>query len=110
METIERFEHGMCTFALSGRVDTEGAIELDRALQTAVSEGRYKIVLDMAEVLYISSAGLRTLADVVVKSRAGGGDLKLVALSPKVMRVFRIIGFDRFFSIYDGIEEALDDF
>jgi anti-anti-sigma factor len=75
-----------------------------------VSEGQHKMVLDMAEVRYICSAGLRTLADVFTKNREQGGDLKLVALNPKVLRVFRIIGFDKFFSVYDTIEAASADF
>jgi anti-anti-sigma factor len=68
------------------------------------------MVLNMAEVSYISSSGLRTLADVVTKNREAGGDLKLVAVSRKVLRVLRIIGFDRFFSLYDTLEEAIADF
>jgi anti-sigma B factor antagonist len=68
------------------------------------------MVLDMAEVRYISSAGLRTLADVLTRNRDAGGDLKLVALTPKVMRVFQIIGFDRFFSFYATVEAAIADF
>jgi anti-sigma B factor antagonist len=110
MNIIERAEDGITVFVLEGRVDTQGATELDGALQAAVSEGKTKMVLDMAEVSYISSSGLRTLADVVTKNRAAGGDLKLVAVSRKVLRVLRIIGFDRFFSMYDTLEEAVVDF
>jgi anti-anti-sigma factor len=110
MNITERVENGVSVFTLEGRVDTQGAREMDEVLQSAVSQGRYKMVLDMAEVSYISSAGLRTLADVVTKDREQGGDLKLVALSRKVLRVLRIIGFDRFFSVYDTLEEALADF
>jgi anti-anti-sigma factor len=68
------------------------------------------MVLDMAGVSYISSAGLRTLADVLTRNREAGGDLKLVALNKKVLRVLRIIGFDRFFSLYDTVEAAISDF
>ena len=50
------------------------------------------MVLDMAQVSYISSAGLGTLADVVTRNREAGGDLKLVGLNRKVLRVLRIIG------------------
>lgn len=110
MDIIERLENDITVFVLEGRIDTEGAVDLDLALQAAVSEGQHRMVLDMAEVRYISSAGLRTLADVFTKNREAGGDLKLVALNPKVMRVFRIIGFDRFFSIYDTLEAAVADF
>jgi len=67
-------------------------------------------VLDLSGVTYINSAGLRTLADFLTRNRASGGDLHLVSLSPKVERVFKIIGFDRFFDIYDSVEEATADF
>ncbi len=110
MNIIERDENGVTVFALEGRVDTQGAADMDTALEAAVSEGKNKMVLDMAEVNYISSAGLRTLADVVTRNREAGGDLKLVAVNRKVLRVLRIIGFDRFFTLYDTVEEAIADF
>jgi anti-anti-sigma factor len=110
MNITERSENGICLFVLRGRIDTQGAVDLDLTLQAAVAEGKHKMVLDMAEVRYISSAGLRTLADVLTKNREADGDLKLVALDRKVLRVFRIIGFDKFFSIYDTLETATSDF
>jgi anti-sigma B factor antagonist len=110
MNIAERAEDGVSVFVLEGRIDTQGASELDEELQAAVSEGKHKMVLDMDGVSYISSSGLRTLADVVTKNREAGGDLKLFSVSRKVLRVLRIIGFDRFFSIYDTLEEAVADF
>jgi anti-anti-sigma factor len=110
MNIIERDQNGVTVFTLEGRVDTQGAVDIDMALNAAVSEGKASMVLDMAEVSYISSAGLRTLADVVTKNREAGGDLKLVALNRKVLRVLRIIGFDRFFSLYDSVDEAVAGF
>jgi anti-sigma B factor antagonist len=110
MDITERVENGITVFVLEGRIDTQGAVDLDLALQAAVSEGQHKMVLDMAEVRYICSAGLRTLADVFTKNREQDGDLKLVALNPRVLRVFRIIGFDKFFSVYDTLEAASADF
>jgi anti-sigma B factor antagonist len=110
MNITQRDEKGVTVFLLEGRVDTAGASEMDQALQAAVAQGKHKLVLDMGQVSYISSAGLRTLADIVTRNREAGGDLKLVALNPKVLRVLRIIGFDRFFSIHDTVEEALADF
>jgi anti-sigma B factor antagonist len=110
MNITERDENGVTVFVLEGRIDTQGAVDMDLALQAAVSEGKHKMVLDMAEVRYISSAGLRTMADVLTRNKEEGGDLKLVALNRKVLRVLRIIGFDRFFSIYDTLEQAVADF
>jgi anti-anti-sigma factor len=68
------------------------------------------MVLDMEKVRYISSAGLRTLADVLTKNKQANGDLKLAALSPRVRRVFEIIGFDNFFSIHETVQGAVADF
>jgi anti-sigma B factor antagonist len=110
MNIIERDQNGISVFELDGRVDTQGALEMDLALQAAVAGGKHKMVLDMAKVAYISSAGLRTLADVLTQNRENGGDLKLVALNRKVLRVLRIIGFDKFFSLYDTLEAAVADF
>jgi anti-anti-sigma factor len=110
MEITERDESGITVFVLKGRIDTQGAADMDLALQAAVSEGKHKMVLDLAEVRYISSAGLRTLADVLTRNKEQGGDLKLAALNRKVLRVLRIIGFDKFFSIYDTLEDAVAAF
>jgi anti-sigma B factor antagonist len=110
MNITEREQNGVTIFVLEGRVDSEGAVDLDLALQTAVSEGKIKLVLEMAEVRYINSAGLRTLADILTQSKESGGDLKLVEPNPKVLRVLQIIGFDKFFSIYPSLDEALSAF
>ena len=110
MNIAQHEENGITTFTLEGRIDSAGAVELDSALQKAVLAGQYKMILDMSNVQYINSAGLRTLADVLTQNRGRGGDLRLVALHPKVERVFKIIGFDRFFEIYDTVNSAAVDF
>ena len=110
MNITEREQNGVTIFVLEGRVDSEGAVDLDLALQTAVSENKARLILEMAEVRYINSAGLRTLADILTQAKESGGDLKLVELNPKVLRVLQIIGFDKFFSIYPSVDEALSAF
>jgi anti-sigma B factor antagonist len=110
MEITERTEKDIAIFNLEGRIDTKGAVDLDLALQEAVMAGKDKMILDMSGVRYISSAGLRTLADILTRNRETDGDLKLASLPSKVMRVLQIIGFDNFFSIYDTVEAALAEF
>ena len=53
MDITERVENGITVFVLEGRIDTEGAADMDLALQAAVSEGQHHIVLDMTSVQYI---------------------------------------------------------
>ena len=107
MNITEREQDGVTIFALEGRVDSEGALDLDLALQTAVSDGKHKLVLEMDQVPYINSAGLRALADMLAQGRASQGDLKLVNLGHGGARVFQIVGFDRFVSMYATVDEAL---
>lgn len=110
MKITTTTQDGITIVELDGRIDSEGAVDMDLALQTIVTEGQSKIILDMSQVRYLNSAGLRTLADVLTQNRDQGGDLKLVALNPKVSRVFQIIGFDKFFNIYDDVSDAMKAF
>ena len=110
MDITQSEVNDITVITLKGRIDSEGAVDLDLALHTAASEGKLKMVLDLAEVRYLNSAGLRTLADILTITREGGGDLRLAVLNPKVQRVFQIIGFDKFFNIYDTLEAASKDF
>lgn len=110
MDISKRVENGITVFVLGGRIDTQGAVEMDAALQAAAAEGEHKMVLEMAAVHYICSAGLRTLADVFTKNKGAGGDLKLAAMDEKVARILQTIGFDKFFAVYDTAEAAIADF
>ena len=106
MSITEHEQNGIYIFAIEGRIDTEGANEMDDKLQAAATGGKYKMILDMAKVPYISSNGLRTMADILTTNQDHDGDLKLVGLTPKVMRVLQIVGFDKFFSFYETVEDA----
>ena len=110
MEITQRVEGDIIVFLPTGRIDTVASTELDQALQSAVSAGNHNMVVDMSGVEYISSAGLRALAAVQVKSKAEGGDMKLAGLNKRVTRVFNIIGFDLLMSIHATPEAAVADF
>ncbi len=110
MEITQRVEDGITVVQPDGRIDTLAAEQLDQALQATMAAGDYKIVMDMSKVEYISSAGLRSLAAVLVKCREEGGDMKLAALNERVTRVFKIIGFDILMSVSDTPEAAIAEF
>lgn len=110
MEITQRVEDGITVVQPDGRIDTEAAEQLDQVLQAALASGSHRIVVDMSKVEYISSAGLRSLAAVLVKCRDEGGDMKLAALNERVARVFKIIGFDLLMSVTDTPESAISEF
>lgn len=110
MNISERQENDITIYIVDGRIDSEGAIKLDEVLHAGLNNSKYKLVLEMSQVQYINSAALRTLADVITISKEHGGDLKLVALQPKVKRVLQIVGFDKFSSIHDTVATAVAEF
>ncbi len=110
MDIQQKDLNGVTLFTVKGRVDSEGAVDLDLALRSAIEEGKHKMVLELSDVRYMNSSGLRTLADILTQDRAQGGDLKLANMNPKVLRVFQIIGFEKFFSIYPSVDDAVKSF
>ena len=77
---------------LVGRLDVKAAKEADAAFVQAVSEAK-NIVLDMTELDYIASAGLRTLKRLRTAVRGNGGTLTLRGGKEEVMEVFEMTGF-----------------
>lgn len=80
------------TLHISGRLDTTTAPELEKAINAALAEGAKELTLDMAEVTYISSAGLRVLLGAQKKMNKIGG-MKLTGVGEAVMEVLEITGF-----------------
>ena len=78
--------------ALSGRLDTNTAPELDAELKGSV-EGVTDLVIDLADVQYVSSAGLRVLLAAQKEMNKVGGALKVLHPNEYVMDVFEATGF-----------------
>ena len=110
MEITQRVEGDVTVVVPEGRIDTMAAEQLDETLQAVVAGGSHRVVVDMSKVEYISSAGLRSLAAVLVRCREEGGDMRLAALNERVTRVFKIIGFDLLMSVADTPEAAVAEF
>ena len=79
------------TIAIEGRLDTTTAPQLEEFLSEN-SEGIKDMVIDMAKLEYISSAGLRVLL-AAHKKMSKTGTLKLVNVGDEVMEVFDMTGF-----------------
>ena len=77
---------------LMGRLDVKAAKEADAAFMQAAAEAK-SVVLDMTELDYIASAGLRTLKRLRGAVRANGGTLTLRGVKDEVMEIFEMTGF-----------------
>ena len=79
------------TVALEGRLDTVTAPELEAELKDSLEEIT-ELVLDMKDLEYISSAGLRVLL-TAQKSMSQKGSMKLINVNETVMEIFDVTGF-----------------
>lgn len=93
-----------------GRIDHTHADAFKTGLDAqlgACKAGGEKLVLDFAQVSYISSIGLRALMLAIKQVKAQGGRMVLAGLSPLVLEVFKISRFDMLFEIFADREAAL---
>ena len=72
--------------------------------------GKRKLLLNFANVEYLSSAALGKLITLNKKVRGAGGQLALCNIKPEIKEVFSITKLDKVLKIYDGEESALDSF
>lgn len=80
--------------AAGGRLDAAGAPELEARCKALIQEGSNRLLLDLAKVEYVSSAGLRSLLVLAKAVKSAGGALALCSLVPAVRDVMTISGFD----------------
>ncbi len=95
---------------IRGFIDTTTAPEVHRVLAALLRDGLVNIVVDMAGVGYVSSAGWGSFVGEIRDIREKGGDLRIVHMAPEVSEVFEMLEFNRIIQAYDHLEEAIDDF
>jgi anti-sigma B factor antagonist len=91
---------------VSGRLDQNLTPQLESALHSLLNGGYFHLVVDLAEVTYINSGGLRCLVSAWRQARQRGGNLALCGLSQRISDVFAIVGFNKVFQIYPTAGEA----
>ena len=93
-----------------GRLDAAGVRPFESELTEHIAAGRIHLLVDMSQVAYVSSVGLRMFLTIMRSARRKGGGLKLCALHPRVMEIFRLAGFDRVLHIVASRAEAEQSF
>lgn len=96
--------------AVSGSIDTITAPVLTGHIKELIGKGHVKLVADIKDVDYTSSAGLRVLLGAIKETRALNGDLRLANIQPNVQKVFALSGFVNIIKAYDNTESAVQSF
>ena len=98
MEITESRKNGAVIVGVSGRIDASNAAAFEQKLLALIGAGETRLVIDCAQLQYISSAGLRVLL-VATKRLSDGGKLALASLNNQIRDVFDIAGFSSILQI-----------
>ena len=105
--TTKQFKH--CDLLIvKGRVDSATSHKLSEALDAIAAEGRYKIVLDMSALEYMSSAGFRALIAAQRNcKRYNRGEVVLANIPANINSALELAGFTTLFRVFPDVTAAV---
>ncbi|MCE9562660.1 MAG: STAS domain-containing protein [Planctomycetes bacterium] len=89
-----------------GRLDVIASPELEARLMAMIDSGIRILVLNVTQLEFISSAGLRVLIVAAKKIRAQGGDMVFAGADQNIKKILDISGFTKMFKIVETVDEA----
>ena len=111
LNIVEKDVKGVTVVELSGRVTLgDESNQLRTKLKELLSQGKTRLVLDLAEVTYIDSAGLGTLVAGYTSAQNQGANLKLANLTKRFREQLNITKLVTVFDVYDTVEAAAQSF
>ncbi len=103
-------DNNISIIKVGGYIDTTTSAELEHSLDQLLNDNKNKIIIDLKDVDYISSAGWGIFISEIKGIREKGGDLKLVGMISDVYEVFELLEFHYILKAFETIEEAIVDF
>jgi len=88
----------------------EGDVEIKEAVDNLLKQGNKNIILNMAKIPYLDSAGLGELIRCFTTLRKSGGDFKLLSPNQRIIDLLTITKLLNVFDCYDNEESALKSF
>jgi anti-sigma B factor antagonist len=109
---INTTQHKRCdVVTVNGRIDSYTAPQLEEALKSVTEDGRYKIVLDMENVDFMSSKGWWVLIDAQKTcKRYNRGELVLSGIQSRIKESLDLVGIGSYFRIFDDVTSAVGSF
>lgn len=105
--TVRDVTETLKVVTLAGRIDPVVSDQLEQLFLGHLKKGHYHLILDMRQVEYISSSGLKMLVSVWKRARDAKGDLVLAEMPPGVLEILKLIGFDLVFTIFESLDAAV---
>lgn len=92
---------------LDGLIDTYNSSDLQKAVLDIISSYT-KIIFDCSKLTYVSSTGVGTFMVFLKSVKEKNGIIVLANLQQKVLEIFQLLGFSKFFTITDSLDEGLN--
>jgi anti-sigma B factor antagonist len=99
---------GVTIIAVGGEIDVYTAPKLRDKISELVAEGHYHLVVDMGSVDFLDSTGLGVLVGGLKKVRAHDGSMELICNQDRLLKIFRITGLAKVFTIHESEVSAPD--
>ncbi len=103
---VGRRQSGAQLVTVAGRLDTHTHAELDEALAPLLASKIHSLVLDLAELNYISSAGVRSIFKARKALAGHGGKVLVARLQPQIQKVFDVVKAVPLDEIFSSVAEA----
>ena len=94
--------------SVGGEVDLETASQLGEHALDAMHHVSPRIVLDLTDVSFMDSTGLKVLVTIERRAQLAGGSFALVGASPPVLRILNLTGLDQVFTLHASTDELVD--
>ncbi len=99
---------GFAILILRGKLDATTSPELDKKIKSLIKEGYKKLICDLKELSYISSAGVGVFSYAKSELIKQGGDIIFANAQKSVLNVINLLGFGKILKFYPTIEEAVN--
>ncbi len=93
-----------------GFIDTTTAPDIEKSIEAAISQKKFKIAIDLTNVDFVSSAGWGVFVSEIRDIRENKGDLILVNMVPDVYDVYELMEFSSILKSFDSIDECIKYF
>ena len=111
LNMVEKEIKGVTVLEVKGRVTLgEESNHLRTRLKELLSQGKTRLVLDLAEVSYIDSAGLGTLVAGFTSAQNQGASLKLANLTKRFNEQLHITKLVTVFDVFESVQDAVKSF
>jgi anti-anti-sigma factor len=91
-----------------GRLDAASSPQLEKKISSIIESGHFKLVMNLAGVDYLSSAGMRLMLSISKKLKSLEGKVVACSLNEEVMEVIKMAGFHQVLELYSTEEECFN--